>query len=148
MRLLFVCSGNLHRSVMAAAIARGMFEELKRPARIASAGTLNLQGQPAPAEVVTVCDELGLDVREHRSQGLTRSLLQSADAVIVMSDAHGEAALRLDPEVEDRLYYLGDWATPQGDIFDPIGQRLETFRASRDLILAAMQALLPTLLRR
>lgn len=147
-RLLFVCSGNLHRSVMAAGIARAMFTELNRPAIVASAGTLNLIGQTAPPEVLEVCHELGVDVSDHRSQGLSRTLVRNADAIIVMGAQHGESVLKLDASAEERLFHLGDYAEPPDDIWDPIGTNVARFRESRDHILGCLQRLLPDLLRR
>ena len=148
-RLLFVCSGNLHRSVMAAAIARAMLSQATGqpdPARIASAGTLGLQNRASPPEVIAVCGELGLDVSSHRSQGITRSLVEHSDRIIVMENKHWEHVLRLSPEAEPRLTHLGDYQETPGDVHDPIGQPLETFRQSRNNILKALQNLLPELL--
>lgn len=144
-RLLFVCTGNLHRSVMAAGIAQAMFEELNIDAIVSSASAMGLQGRPAPPEVIQVCDELDVDVSHHLSQPLTRSLIQHADHVIVMAEHHADRVLDLDPDAEPRLIHLGDYHDPPGDIFDPIGQNVDTFRHSRDGILAALQRLLPEL---
>ena len=148
LRLLFVCSGNLHRSVMSSAITAAMFQQLNRPALCVSAGTLGLQGQPAPEEVVTVCAELGLDVSGHSSQGLNRSLIQNADWIVAMAENHGDVILSLAPGAHDRLVFLGDYAEPEGDIWDPIGQDLAAFRRNRDHILAALQRWLPVCLER
>lgn len=147
-RLLFVCSGNLHRSVMGAALMDAMLAQAGCPARVTSAGTLGLRGHAAPPQVQTVCNELGLDVSGHRAQPLSQTLIQSAHAIIVMAEEHGEAVLEFDPGAQRRLYYLGDFADPPGDIFDPIGQPVEVFRQSRDHILGALQQLLPELLPR
>ena len=144
-RLLFVCSGNLHRSVMSAAITQTMFQQLGRPVICISAGTLGLQGFPAPNEVVLVCAELGIDVSNHSSQGVTRSLIQNADMIIVMTDAHADHVLKLEPSAEQRIIFLGDYFSPPGDIWDPIGQDVDAFRKNRDALLAALQKLLPEL---
>lgn len=146
LRLLFVCSGNLHRSVMAAALTRTMFQQLQRPVQIASAGTLGLRGRPAPYNVHLVCNEIGVDVSDHRSQGLTHSLIAHADRVIVMEEYHGDRVLKLDPEADERLIHLGDYFSPPGDVPDPIGQDVDAFRTCRDDILGALQKLLPELL--
>ncbi len=146
-RILCVCSGNLHRSVMAAALIDAMLKQAGRPALVGSAGTLGLQSRPAPPQVVEVCAELGLDVSEHLSRPLTLSVIQPSDAIIVMEDQHGERVLKLDETAETRLFYLGDYADEPGDIFDPIGSPTATFRQSRDHILSCLQRLLPDLLR-
>ena len=147
-RLLFVCSGNLHRSVMAAAITTAMFEELERPALIASAGTLNIFGRPAPSEVVAVMAELGIDVTGHRSQGLSKVLLEHSDVVIVMSDHHATDSAAISPGIDKKLLYLGDYTDPPGEVWDPIGQPTERFEECRDMILAALQKALPHILSR
>lgn len=133
---------------MAAAISDAMLQQARLPAIIASAGTLRLQGRASPQEVLTACAELGLDVSGHRSQPLTLSLIQHAQIIIVMEEAHSEVILRQAPGAEHKIIHLGDYSDPPGDVFDPIGQDLAVFRQSRDHILAALQRLLPTLARR
>ncbi len=143
--LLFVCTGNLHRSVMAAFIMEAMLSQAGLNANIGSAGTLGLVGQPAPPEVHTVCAELGLDVSSHSNRPLTLGLIELARRIIVMQDSHGDAILRLDPDAESRIIYLGDYCDPPGEVWDPIGQDIERFRECRDMILHALQKLLPDL---
>ena len=143
--LLFVCSGNLHRSVMAAALTHALFRQLGRQVNIGSAGTLRLNGRPAPSEVHEVLGELGLDVSAHRSRPLSRTLIELADAVIVMEDRHGDAVLSMVPAAEDRLFYLGDYLEEPRDVPDPIGQSAAQFRVSRDEILGALKRLMPEL---
>ena len=146
-RLLFVCSGNLHRSVMAQALGGAMMDQAGRKVIVGSAGTLGLQGRAAPPEVIEVCRQYGLDVSDHSSRPLTRSLIQHSDAIVVMEEAHGDMVLRLEPEADSRLFFLGDYAPEPGDIADPIGEPLERFVQSRDHILLCLQRLLPELLR-
>ncbi len=146
--LLFVCSGNLHRSVMAAALMGALMEQSGHAANIGSAGTLGLTGRASPPEVHEVLGELGLEAREHLSRPLSGTLIERADAVIVMEDRHGDVVLRMAPTAEPRIIYLGDYLEVEGDVPDPIGQKTTVFRQSRDQILRALQALLPELLRR
>lgn len=144
--VLFVCSGNLHRSVMAAALMEVILIQAGHPTNIGSAGTLGLTGRAAPPEVHEVLGELGLDASDHRSRPLSRSLIDRADAVVVMEDRHGDAVLDKAPHAESKIVYLGDYMTERGDVPDPIGGTVDVFRDSRDRILEALQALLPRLL--
>lgn len=144
--LLFVCSGNLHRSVMAAALMDAILRQAGHPANIGSAGTLGLTGRESPPEVHEVMAELGLDTTEHRSRPLSRSLIDHAHVVIVMEERHGDHVIDKAPHAESKIIYLGDYMAAQGDVPDPIGGSVEVFRDSRDRILEGLQTLLPRLL--
>jgi protein-tyrosine-phosphatase len=132
---------------MAATLMEAMLKQANLPAHINSAGTLGLVGHAAPEEVRRVCAEWGIDVSGHRSQGLSKTLVERAQRVIVMEERHGDAVLRLSPDAEGRVVYLGDYMDPPGDVADPIGKPLEAFRACRDGLLGALQRLLPELVR-
>jgi protein-tyrosine-phosphatase len=132
---------------MAAAIAGAMMDQAGQATIVGSAGTLGLTGHSAPDEVIAVLKIMGLDVSDHASRPLTRSLIELADAIIVMEEKHGDAVIELSPEAEERLFFLGDYADHPADISDPIGQPLEVFRESRDHILGCLQQLLSDLLR-
>ena len=146
--LLFVCSGNLHRSVMAAALTGELVRQVGHELNIGSAGTLRLTGRTSPPEVHEVLGEIGLDVTDHRSRPLSRTLIERADVIIVMEDRHGDSVIGLIPEAEHKLIYLGDYLEDPKDVPDPIGQSTSQFRNSRDQILGALKALFPELLIR
>jgi protein-tyrosine phosphatase len=103
LRLLFVCSGNVCRSPMAAAIADRVALELAREVEIRSAGTLGLVGRPATPSVVAACREIGLDLAAHRSQGLTEELVRWADRILVMEPEHAVRVRELVPDVGEDL---------------------------------------------
>ncbi len=136
MRILFICSGNICRSPMAAEYARHRAAQVGLSHHLVdSAGTLGIEGAPASGEAVTVLHEHGLDLSSHRSRGLRRSDLTASDMVLVMEHRHLE-------ELEDRFtervgetYLLrafedGPDPTPGApDLDDPIGLPLENYRA-------------------
>jgi protein-tyrosine-phosphatase len=132
-KLLFVCSGNVCRSPMAAALAEWIAMQQGAEVEVRSAGTLGLVDRPADPKVVAVCRELGLDLSGHRSAALTPELLAWADRVYVMEDAHAVAARALWPDLaEDAVVPLGP-LVGKPDIADPIGSWFKsTFRATRD----------------
>ena len=80
------------------------------------------------------------------AQPISRELIASAHHIIVMERAHGAFILKVDPDCGDRIIYLADYYTPPGEVWDPIGQDQEAFAKCRDLLLAALQRLLPQLL--
>jgi protein-tyrosine-phosphatase len=85
-RVAFVCTGNRFRSPLAAALLEEETSGL--PVRIASLGTLELDGRPALPEAVEIAQELGLDLSNHRARGLARVDLSRADLVLGFERRH------------------------------------------------------------
>lgn len=136
--ILFLCTGNLCRSPMAAGIARQyLAERLGVDARdlegagyrIVSAGTAALVGTPASPEAVRVMLELGIDISAHRSQTLTPELVRDSDLIFVMSPHHFDAVRELDPSAVSRAMMV----MPDGsEVPDPIGGSEAVYRRVRD----------------
>lgn len=130
MRLLFVCTGNTCRSALAEALARR--EAIERglgDVEIASAGTSAWDGAPASDGALLVAMERGLDLASHRSQQLTRELVQSHDVVLGMGPHHVERAEALGGEGRTHLLtaFAGGPAAGRA-INDPFGGDLEQYR--------------------
>lgn len=150
--VLFVCTGNTCRSPIAEAIARhktaaAMGVEppriLARGLRFASAGTMAGEGAPASEHAITSAREVGLDLREHRSKGLTPDLLSNAERIYTLTGAHLHSLLLSHPELIDRASLLD----PQGrDLPDPFGGDIEIYRMSRTFISQAVTARMPQIL--
>ncbi len=81
---------------MAAALLTRQIQDLAEPVQVSSAGVLR-GGTPVPDEVLRVMEPFGIDLRGHRSQGLTASLLQECDLVIGMGRRHVQEAVLVDP---------------------------------------------------
>lgn len=141
MRLLFVCTGNTCRSPLAEALARR--EAIERglgDVEVASAGTSAWDGAPASDGALLVALERGLDLSTHRSQQLTRELVQSHDLVLAMGPHHLERAEALGGE--GRTHLLTAFAGgPSGGraINDPFGGDLEQYRDTLAELLAEIR---------
>lgn len=132
MHILFVCTGNTCRSPMAAAIARRVAEERGLgDVTVASAGTGALEGTTASDGALLVGLENGADLSGHRSQPLTRALVESADVVLAMSGQHLARIHELGGA--GKGFLLTDFASHGAEarsVSDPFGGDLETYRAT------------------
>ena len=119
---LFVCVHNAGRSQMAAAILNRLAGRLDIPISGASAGT-DPSDRVHP-NVVSVMDELGIDLSRSRPRLLTNDMAESARRVVTMGcEVDGAACPAL------FLKEIEDWGLP-----DPAGKGLDETRELRDEI--------------
>lgn len=149
MKLLFVCSGNICRSPMAAEYCRRRALELGlHDLVVDSAGTLGIEGEPASDDARRVMAEVGVDLERHRSKGIRAEDLRSTDYTIVMERRHLRYLARQHPDATDRRLLLRafeEGSEPQPyppDLDDPIGRPLESFRDLVPLISRSVDHLL------
>ncbi len=112
--VLFVCLHNAGRSQM----SQALFEQAAGGRHTAlSAGTI--PAEHVHPEVVTVMQELAIDLSNRKPQLLTTELAEQADVVVTMGC--GDQC----PYIPGKHYI--DWNLP-----DPKGRPLEEVRATRD----------------
>jgi protein-tyrosine phosphatase len=90
--LLFVCHGNVMRSPVAAELVRARLGPASPQFAIASAGTWTTNGRPADPRATAVATDLGISLDSHRSQILTKLMIERSDLICVM-DFRNEAEL-------------------------------------------------------
>jgi protein-tyrosine phosphatase len=124
--ILLVCTGNTCRSPMAQVLAGDLLAKRYGVAaddleavdvRVVSAGIAAGSGMPASPEAVAVLRRRGLDLSKHRSRALSLELLNEADLVLTMTNAHRQAILESAAHLAGKVLTLD----PQGDVADPIG---------------------------
>ncbi|TMG80394.1 MAG: low molecular weight phosphotyrosine protein phosphatase, partial [Betaproteobacteria bacterium] len=86
--VLFVCTGNICRSPLAASLLERALTERGIEVTVSSAGTGAWDGAPASEGAYLVGLERGLDLSGHRARLLTRELVERADLILTMARHH------------------------------------------------------------
>ena len=141
MKVLFICSGNICRSPMAAAyFSHRAASEGLADVEVDSAGTLGIRNAHASEEAIEAMAEIGVDLTEHRSKGIKAKNLTGTDITVAMAYEHLEYLALRHPEGEDERFLLRAFdSSPRPDpnprdLTDPIGHSLTFYRDQVPLI--------------
>jgi protein-tyrosine phosphatase len=115
--VLVLCTANICRSPMGAALLARELADREVSALVRSAGTLG-SAAPSPPEVVAVMAGYGLDVTGHRGRELTAADLARADLVLAMAREHLRQAVVMAPDAWPRAFTLRELVR-RGDLAGP-----------------------------
>ncbi|MDH4207269.1 MAG: low molecular weight protein arginine phosphatase [Anaerolineae bacterium] len=121
--ILLVCTGNVSRSPMAAAILEDLLREDSRNTEfvVRSAGTWTRDGLAASPLAVEAMAERGLDISTHRSHHLSPQDVEQAILIITMTRDQKQALLAEFHQAANKIYLLSELAGERHDIADPSG---------------------------
>ena len=128
--VLFVCTGNMCRSPLAAAEFRALMDDYDLAGwTIDSAGTWIENGLKGDKRTLSWAKNHGLDLKNHTTQRVTGRMLSEYDLVVVMESGHKEALHNNYPGLNGNVIGLSELCGPFYDIPDPISLPDEEFDA-------------------
>ncbi len=149
MKILIVCTGNVCRSPLAAAMLKQRLAERGRTdVEVVSAGTAAADGEPASEGSYLVALEHGVDLSAHAARLLTRRDVDDADLILCMSEHHVQRCGELGGT--GRAHLLGSYAGRKGRdaiVEDPFGGDLREYRTTYAQLDQLLEAVVDRLLK-
>lgn len=121
-RILFICHGNICRSIMAQCVMtqlvkeRGLSSDYEIDSAAVSAEEL---GNPIYPPAARKLREKGVEILPHRARQMTRADHERFDLVVFMERYNLSGLRRITGGHEDRLFRLLDFTDAPGDVADP-----------------------------
>jgi len=142
-QVLFICTGNSCRSVIAQAMLQKKLKQRgDTNVEVFSAGIMTAYGMGATEEVRKLLWKEGIDVSSHRSKRVSQEMIKSSDLILVMEKIHEEKIISLVPETKNRVFLLKEFAKINGnnlDISDPIGMSSDFYEQTFAVINEALE---------
>lgn len=107
--IVYVCTANVNRSAMAAALTSRMVHQHRLDVRISSASIMERPGQPPTENTLSVLRDKGIDAAGHRSRTLTAEIVAGADLVLTMERMHLRTAAVLTPDAFGKTFTLKEF---------------------------------------
>lgn len=144
MKILFVCTGNTCRSVLAHQWMLKLIRDGRLTAEVRSAGVAADPFFPVPSEVREALGKAGAEPAfEHAPRRLDRELADWADLILVMEEIHLAFIRQQFPQAAKRAFLLREHAGVGGaaEVPDPIGHQAEAYKKTLSSIQEALRPL-------
>lgn len=128
--IIFICTGNTCRSVIAHKLFEKMLEESGKRAKIYSAGMYANTRDGATINAVQALKEYNIELKDYRSVHIKDINMEEMDLILCMTLGHKGMMGQLYPNLKDNIYTLKEYVEndKEGkDIKDPFGNSKELY---------------------
>lgn len=126
--ILIVCTANICRSPVAAALLRDRLRQRNLSNwAVRTAGTWVMMARGASRNSIEVAKRHGYDISDHRSHMVDEQQLRDADLVLTMEIGHAEALRAEFAQQAHKVYMLAEMTGHTYNIPDPYGGPLEDY---------------------
>ncbi|OGR52760.1 MAG: hypothetical protein A2049_06555 [Elusimicrobia bacterium GWA2_62_23] len=145
-KVLFVCTGNTCRSVLAHHYANRLAADGKLKFYFSSAGLEASKDIPQPKAVADLLEKEGIKDFKHVPAPLTGKMIKANDLVLAMTAGHKAEIIRRYPRAAKKTQTLVEYAGfGHDDIADPYGRSdlfyFEVFKLIKTAVQAALEKL-------
>ncbi|NDL66704.1 low molecular weight protein arginine phosphatase [Anaerotalea alkaliphila] len=135
-RIIFVCTGNTCRSPMAEGLFKKIIPEFEGV--VLSRGLAGANGMPPSPQAVEIMKEYDIHIEKHRSKMIEYSDLSKDTLILAMTRTHQKVLETAFPEYRSQIRTLLPFAGGTGDVPDPYGGSLETYRTCAGMLQATI----------
>jgi protein-tyrosine phosphatase len=148
-RILVICTANICRSPVAAALLRDRLRQRGLGDwTVSSAGTWATAARPASRYSVDVMGRHGFNIADHRATMVEERHLREADLALTMEDGHAEALRAEFPTHAHKVFLLTEMVGRAYNIPDPYGGPIEEYQHMYDGLVEVIDAGLDRIIAR